>query len=145
LASDELGCLPVDRVGAELLFQVLGEGYEKGSTIITTNRIYKYWGKTFANDATLASAFIDRVIHHCETVIIKGKPDSVTGSRRSAATTCGDYTCGIPRPTAEGYACGFHKCIRRKSLPHLIHDPVTESGFSFRLRVTDNERTAYAQ
>lgn len=73
LAIDELGYLPVDRVGAELLFQVLGERYEKGSTIITTNRIYKYWGKTFANDATLASAVIDRVIHHCETVIIKGK------------------------------------------------------------------------
>jgi len=73
LAIDELGYLPVDRVGAELLFQVLGERYEKGSTIITTNRAYKEWAKTFANDATLASAVIDRVIHHCETVIIKGK------------------------------------------------------------------------
>jgi len=73
LAIDELGYLPVDRVGAELLFQVLGERYEKGSTIITTNRPYKEWGKTFANDATLASAVLDRVIHHCETVIIKGK------------------------------------------------------------------------
>ena len=73
LAIDELGYLPVDRVGAELLFQVLGERYEKGSTIITTNRSYKDWGKTFANDATLASAVLDRVIHHCETVIIEGK------------------------------------------------------------------------
>lgn len=73
LAIDELGYLPVDRVGAELLFQVLGERYEKGSTIITTNRAYKQWAKTFANDATLASAVLDRVVHHCETVIIKGK------------------------------------------------------------------------
>jgi DNA replication protein DnaC len=73
LAIDELGYLPVDRVGAELLFQVLGERYEKGSTIITTNRAYKEWAKTFANDATLASAVLDRVVHHCETVIIKGK------------------------------------------------------------------------
>lgn len=73
LAIDELGYLPVDRVGAELLFQVLGERYENGSTIITTNRAYKQWDKTFANDATLASAVLDRVIHHCETVIIKGK------------------------------------------------------------------------
>ena len=73
LAIDELGYLPVDRVGAELLFQVLGARYEKGSTIITTNRPYKKWAKTFANDATLASAVLDRVVHHCETVIIKGK------------------------------------------------------------------------
>jgi len=73
LAIDELGYLPVDRVGAELLFQVLGERYEKGSTIITTNRAYKQWAKTFANDATLASAVLDRVVHHCETVIIKGR------------------------------------------------------------------------
>jgi len=73
LTIDELGYLPVDRVGAELLFQVLGERYEKGSTIITTNRAYKQWAKTFANDATLASAVLDRVIHHCETVLIKGK------------------------------------------------------------------------
>ena len=73
LAIDELGYLPVDSVGAELLFQVLGQRYETGSTIITTNRIYKYWGKTFANDATLASAAMDRICHHCETIIIKGK------------------------------------------------------------------------
>ncbi len=70
---DELGYLPVDRVGAELLFQVLGERYEKGSTVITTNRAYKKWARTFANDATLTSAVLDRVVHHCETVIIKGK------------------------------------------------------------------------
>jgi len=73
LVIDELGYLPVDRVGAELLFQVLGERDEKGSTIITTNRACKHWSKTFANDATLASAVLDRVVHHCETVVIEGK------------------------------------------------------------------------
>jgi DNA replication protein DnaC len=41
--------------------------------VITTTRAYKKWARTFANDATLASAVLDRVIHHCETVIIKGK------------------------------------------------------------------------
>ena len=52
---------------------MLGERYEKGSTIITTNRPYKKWARTFANDATLTSAVLDRVGHHCETVIIEGK------------------------------------------------------------------------
>ena len=72
LILDELGYLPVDRVGAELIFQVLGARYEKKSTMITTNRPYKDWGKTFDNDATLTSAVLDRVLHHCETVIITG-------------------------------------------------------------------------
>ncbi len=72
LVIDELGYLPVDRVGAELIFQVLGERYEKASTVITTNRTYKNWAKTFANDATLTSAVLDRVMHHSETVLIKG-------------------------------------------------------------------------
>lgn len=69
---DELGYAPVDRVGADLLFQVFSGRYERGSTIITTNRAFRDWAKTFANDSTLASAVVDRVVHHCETVTIEG-------------------------------------------------------------------------
>lgn len=72
LIIDELGYLPVDRIGAELMFQVLGERYEKAPTIITTNRPYKNWTETFANDATMTSAVLDRIMHHCETVVIEG-------------------------------------------------------------------------
>lgn len=79
LIIDELGYLPVDRVGAELLFQVLGKRYENASTIITTNRGYKQWPLTFANDAALTSAVLDRVMHHCETVIIKGESYRMKG------------------------------------------------------------------
>ena len=70
---DELGYLPLDKVGAELLFQVFCARYETASTVITTNRAYKVWAKTFANDATITSAVLDRITHHCETVIIEGK------------------------------------------------------------------------
>lgn len=73
LVIDELGYLPVDRAGAELLFQVLSGRYEHASTVITTNRPYKDWAKTFSNDATLASAVLDRILHHCETVVIEGR------------------------------------------------------------------------
>jgi len=79
LVIDELGYLPVDRLGAQLLFQVLGKRYEKGSTIITTNRAYKEWALTFANDATLTSAVLDRVVHHCETIIIEGESYRMKG------------------------------------------------------------------
>jgi DNA replication protein DnaC len=73
MVVDELGYLPLDKVGAELLFQVFCARYETASTIITTNRAYKDWAKTFANDATITSAVLDRVTHHCETVIIEGR------------------------------------------------------------------------
>jgi len=64
---------------AQLLFQVLGKRYENGSTIITTNRTYKEWALTFANDATLTSAVLDRVVHHCETIIIEGESYRMKG------------------------------------------------------------------
>lgn len=73
MVVDELGYLPLDKVGAELLFQVFCARYETASTVITTNRPYRDWIKTFANDATITSAVLDRITHHCETIIIEGK------------------------------------------------------------------------
>lgn len=73
MVVDELGYLPLDKVGAELLFQVFCARYETASTVITTNRVYKHWTKTFANDSTITSAVLDRITHHCETIIIEGQ------------------------------------------------------------------------
>ena len=70
---DELGYLPIDKTGADLLFQVFSQRYETGSTIVTTNQAYKHWAKVFNNDATLTSALLDRLLHHAETVTIEGK------------------------------------------------------------------------
>jgi len=72
LIIDELGFLPVDKQGAELLFQVISSRYECGSIIITTNRAFRDWGKILNNDNTLASATIDRLVHHGTLVQIKG-------------------------------------------------------------------------
>jgi DNA replication protein DnaC len=73
LLVDELGYLPIDKSGADLLFQVFSQRYEVGSTIITTNQAYKNWAKIFNNDATLTSAVLDRLLHHAETVTVEGK------------------------------------------------------------------------
>jgi DNA replication protein DnaC len=70
---DELGYLPIDKTGADLLFQVFSQRYETGSTIVTTNQLYKNWAKVFNHDATLTSAVLDRLLHHAETVTIEGK------------------------------------------------------------------------
>ena len=73
LFIDELGYLPVDRKGADLLFQVISQRYEKGPIILTTNKQFKKWPEIFCNDSTLTSAVLDRLLHHAETVVIEGK------------------------------------------------------------------------
>ncbi len=73
LVVDELGYLPIDKHGADLLFQVISERYERGALVITTNLAYKHWSEIFNHDSTLTSALLDRLLHHAETVIIEGK------------------------------------------------------------------------
>lgn len=73
LIIDELGYLPIDKFGADCLFQIISARYESRSTIITTNRAFKHWAEIFNNDSTLTSALLDRLLHHTETVLIEGK------------------------------------------------------------------------
>jgi len=73
LILDELGYLPIDKHGADLLFQIISCRYEKGSIVITSNRAYKDWPEIFNNDSTLTSAILDRLLHHADTIIIEGK------------------------------------------------------------------------
>jgi DNA replication protein DnaC len=72
LILDELGYLPIDKHGADLLFQVICQRYERGSTVITSNKAYKKWPEIFNNDSTLTSALLDRLLHHAETMVIEG-------------------------------------------------------------------------
>ncbi len=72
LVIDELGYLPIDQLGADLLFQVFSKRYEKGSIILTTNKAFKKWPSIFNNDSTITSAVLDRLLHHAETSVIQG-------------------------------------------------------------------------
>jgi len=72
LLLDELGYLPIDKRGADLLFQVIAARYESGSIVLTTNRPFREWGALFDVDNTLATALIDRLMHHGEAIIIQG-------------------------------------------------------------------------
>ena len=73
LLLDEVGYLAIDQRGADLLFQVISQRYERGSIILTTNKPFKQWPSIFANDSTIASAVLDRLLHHAETVLIQGR------------------------------------------------------------------------
>lgn len=72
LICDEVGYLPIDKLGADLIFQVISQRYERGSIAITTNRSFKRWPEIFNNDATLTSALLDRLLHHAEVAVIEG-------------------------------------------------------------------------
>jgi DNA replication protein DnaC len=71
LVVDELGYLPISRTGAMLFFQLMSRRYETASTVLTSNKGFEDWGEVFGDDV-LASALIDRLVHHCHIVNIRG-------------------------------------------------------------------------
>ena len=73
LVVDELGYLPIDKLGADLLFQIISERYERGAILMSTNRAFKNWPEIFNNDTTLTSALLDRLLHHADTCVAEGK------------------------------------------------------------------------
>ncbi len=72
LVVDEIGYLPLDEVGATLFFQLVTARYERGSTILTSNKSFSDWGSTFG-DAILATAVLDRLLHHSTVINIRGE------------------------------------------------------------------------
>jgi DNA replication protein DnaC len=71
LVIDEMGYLPLDSVGATILFQLISARYERGSVILTSNKSYGEWGSIFG-DPVLAAAILDRLLHHSTTINIRG-------------------------------------------------------------------------
>lgn len=71
LIIDEIGYLPLDQQGASLFFQLIARRYETGALILTSNQAYSNWGQVFG-DPILATAILDRLLHHATTISIKG-------------------------------------------------------------------------
>lgn len=72
LVIDEFGYLPIDTEGARLLFQVIADGYEQRSLVLTTNLEFARWGTVFGDD-TMAAAVIDRIVHHGRLLQFRGE------------------------------------------------------------------------
>ena len=72
LIIDEIGYLPIERLGANLFFQLISRRYEKGPMILTSNQSFGSWGEVFG-DQVLATAILDRILHHSVTVSIRGE------------------------------------------------------------------------
>jgi len=71
LIVDEIGYLPIDRQGANLFFQLISRRYEKGPMVLTSNQSFGAWGEVFG-DRVIATAILDRVLHHAITINIRG-------------------------------------------------------------------------
>ncbi|MGV8080301.1 MAG: IS21-like element helper ATPase IstB [Syntrophales bacterium] len=82
LIIDEMGYLPMSREEAGLFFRLLSRRYEKASTIITSNKSFIDWGEIF-NDQILATAILDRLLHHCTTLNIKGESYRLKEKRKA--------------------------------------------------------------
>ncbi len=72
LILDEIGYIPMDRQGAHLLFQLISRRYERGAIILTSNQSFGHWGEVFG-DPIIATAILDRLLHHSQVVNIKGE------------------------------------------------------------------------
>jgi DNA replication protein DnaC len=71
LVVDEVGYLPLDRTEANMVFQLVSRRYERGSMIITSNKSFAEWGGVLGDDV-LATAILDRLLHHCDVLSING-------------------------------------------------------------------------
>jgi DNA replication protein DnaC len=82
LIIDEIGYLPLSREEASLIFRLIVRRYERASLIVTSNKSFVDWGEVF-NDNVLATAILDRLLHHATTLNIKGESFRLKEKRRA--------------------------------------------------------------
>ena len=92
LIIDEIGYIPIDRQGANLFFELISRRYERGSILLTSNQSLGAWGEIFG-DTVIASAILDRLLHHATTINIKGESYRLKEKRRAGLLR--------PSPTAD--------------------------------------------
>ena len=99
LVVDELGFVPFDRAGGELLFSLITERYERRSLIVTTNLPFAEWVKVFAGDEKLTTALLDRLAHHATVITTRGKSYRMRKRTERPEETLPDTTpTALPKP-----------------------------------------------
>lgn len=87
LIIDEIGFLPLDAGEASLLFEVVCRRYEHGSIVLTSNKSYGEWGEVFSGDTVIATAILDRLLHHSTTISIKGESYRLKDRKKAGVIT----------------------------------------------------------
>ena len=100
LILDEIGYLPLDRLGANLFFQLVSRRYERGSILLTSNQSLAGWGQVFG-DQVIATALLDRLLHHSTIVNIKGESYRLKEKRKAGLLTRSEaYTAEAAAPAS---------------------------------------------
>jgi hypothetical protein len=108
LALDELGSVPFDCAGGELLFNLLTERYERRSVIVTTNLAFSEWVKAFGGDERLTTALLDRLAHHATVITTKGKSFRMRKKGLPEASDDGASTTPATLPKAARKGVGIN-------------------------------------
>ena len=82
-SSTRSASCPLDAAQASLLFQVVSRRYERGSIILTSNKSYGEWAEIFSGDAVIATAILDRLLHHSTTIAISGESYRLKEKRKA--------------------------------------------------------------
>ena len=89
---DELGYVPLDKAGANLLFGFISQSYERRSLVVTTNLPFARWSEVFL-DPTAAAAVIDRIVHHATVLRTSGSSYRLQAAKRNQAAFGKEETC----------------------------------------------------
>ena len=124
LIIDELGFVPLSHTGAELLFEVFSQRYERGSILVTTNLPFDEWTEVFGSER-LTGALLDRLTHHVHILEMNGESYRLKGSRtkrRRAIVSAGSGGCRLAsrrypsRPRRQGR--GPHPTVQAGAVRH---------------------------
>ena len=104
LIIDEMGYLPLDDMGATIFFQLVSARYERGSIILTSNKSYGDWGSIFG-DPIIATAILDRLLHHSTTINIRGESYRLKDRRKAGLfPRAEEQTRPAPFPSSQGFS-----------------------------------------
>ena len=101
LIIDEMGYLPIDADGSSLLFQLIARRYEQGSTIVTSNLSFGQWGSFLGNDV-VASAILDRLLHHGTIINLRGESYRLKDKRRAGLLPSDRINISTPKTDSGG-------------------------------------------
>ena len=129
LIIDEMGYLPLDDMGATIFFQLVSARYERGSIILTSNKSYGDWGSIFG-DPIIATAILDRLLHHSTTINIRGESYRLKDRRKAGLFPRADQDSGRAAPFLPPDSLQNSPRRQGSAAPRKTSAPLTAPGRS---------------
>ena len=126
LIVDEMGYLPLDDMGATIFFQLVSARYERGSIIVTSNKSYGEWDSIFG-DPIIATAILDRLLHHSTTINIRGESYRLKDRRRAGLLPLAERDAASAPDFSTASASAPPKTRRKAALGSAPAEPAEKS------------------